>query len=132
MKRDPSIRGYRPQEPLASNQPFRHTSLHNTLEHVTQHITFAKAAVPVLRETRMIRHLVFKAESAEPAIRQVQMHLQVRKGSIGATRSSGRARCRSICKHWRKKVTQRLFNWVTWEHRREGLQEHVSQTRPPA
>jgi hypothetical protein len=35
------------REPLGSNQSFRHASLHNALEHVSEHIALAETAVPV-------------------------------------------------------------------------------------
>src|SRR5205085_9472640 len=41
---------------------------------LAQEITIAEAAMTVLREGRVIRHLALQAQAAEPAIGQVQMH----------------------------------------------------------
>ena len=60
-------------EPFATHQPFPHAALQDLLEHETQRVTVAETAVPVLGERRVIRHLIFQAQPAEPAIRQVEM-----------------------------------------------------------
>jgi hypothetical protein len=49
--------------PFASNQSFGHTSLHYALEHVSEDIALPEPPMPVLRETGVIRHLVFKTEA---------------------------------------------------------------------
>jgi hypothetical protein len=40
------------RKPFASNQNFRHASLHNRLEYVSEHIALAKTPAPVLRDPR--------------------------------------------------------------------------------
>jgi len=50
-------------------------ALHDGLEELAEHIAVAEPAVPVLREARVIRHRVLEAETAEPAIRKVEVHL---------------------------------------------------------
>src|SRR5208337_119493 len=62
------------REPFASNQSFGHASPYNRLEDMSEDIALAETAVPVLREARMIRNLVFKAQPAEPPICQIQMN----------------------------------------------------------
>jgi hypothetical protein len=52
------------RKPLTANQTFRHATLDNALEYVSEHITFPEATVAILREARVIRNLVFQAEPA--------------------------------------------------------------------
>jgi hypothetical protein len=42
---------------------------------MTQEIALAKAAVPVLRERRVIGNLAVKSEPTEPATHQIEMNL---------------------------------------------------------
>src|SRR5262249_9389196 len=44
------------------------------LEHMPKGITLAKAAMPIDRERRMVRHLVVEIEATEPAIGKVKLH----------------------------------------------------------
>jgi hypothetical protein len=52
-------------EALATDKPFSHAAPHCRLEQFAQQITIAEAAVTVLREGRVIRHLALQAKSAE-------------------------------------------------------------------
>ena len=45
------------------------------LEHMAEGVAVAEAAMPVLREGRVVRDASSRSEAAEPAIGQVQMHL---------------------------------------------------------
>jgi hypothetical protein len=60
---------------FAADQPLRHAALNGHLEQLPQQIAVAEAAMPVLREGRVIRHRAIETEPAKPAIDQVQMHL---------------------------------------------------------
>src|SRR5438045_7615861 len=62
------------REALATDKPFSHAAPYCRLEQLAQEITIAEAAMSVLRESRVIRHIALEAESAEPPIGQVQMH----------------------------------------------------------
>src|SRR5208283_1335168 len=62
-------------EPFATYQPLPHAALQNLLEHETQCVAVTETTMPVLRERRVVRHRVFQPQPAEPAIRQVQVHL---------------------------------------------------------
>ncbi len=44
------------REAIAADQPFGHAALDHRLEHLTQQIAIAEAAMPVLREGRMVRN----------------------------------------------------------------------------
>jgi hypothetical protein len=59
---------------LATDKPFPHAAPHGRLEQFAQQITLTETAMPVLREGRVIGHVTFQAEPAEPAVCQVQMH----------------------------------------------------------
>ena len=61
--------------PLRDHQPLCHAALNDALEHMTQQIALAKAAIPVLRERRVIGNLAIQTESAEPSVRQIEMNL---------------------------------------------------------
>src|SRR5262245_39578156 len=60
---------------LALHQTRIHACPHNRLEHMAEGIAFPKAAVPIDRERRVIRHLVVEIEAAEPAIGKVKLNL---------------------------------------------------------
>ena len=62
-------------KPFAANKPFRHATRNRHLEHMTQQVTLAEPAMPVLGKGRMIRKAVGQLEAAEPAIGEVQMYL---------------------------------------------------------
>jgi len=47
----------------------------HALEQPPQQIALAKAAMPVLRERRVIGNLAIQTESAEPSVRQIEMNL---------------------------------------------------------
>jgi hypothetical protein len=42
---------------------------------MAEHVALAEAAVAVLGEGRVVGHRIFEVDPAEPAVRQVQMHL---------------------------------------------------------
>jgi hypothetical protein len=62
------------REAFTAYQPFGYATLKDTLEQISESFAVAKAAVPVLGERRMIRHLVFQAQAAEPAVGQIEMN----------------------------------------------------------
>src|SRR4051794_11809943 len=57
------------------NQPFCHAASDHGLEQLAQQIAIAEAAMPILGEGRVVRHLAIEAEPAEPAVGEVQVHL---------------------------------------------------------
>src|ERR1700730_6284880 len=57
------------------NQPFCHAASDHGLEQLAQQIAIAEAAMPILREGRVVRHLAIEAEPAEPTVGEVQVHL---------------------------------------------------------
>src|SRR5215475_14267357 len=59
---------------LAFDEARVHACPHNGLEHMPKGITLAKAAMPIDRERRMVRHLVVEIEATEPAIGKVKLH----------------------------------------------------------
>ena len=63
------------REALAADQPLGDAARHGRLEQLAQQIAVAEAAVPVLGEGRVVGHIAFQPEPAEPAIGEVQMHL---------------------------------------------------------
>jgi hypothetical protein len=48
------------------NQPFCHAASNHRLEQLAQQIAIAEAAMPILGEGRVVRHLAIEAEPAEP------------------------------------------------------------------
>ncbi len=62
-------------EALALDQICGHAGSHHAFEEVAQHIAVAEATVAVLREDRVIRHLVVKIEAAEPPVGKVERDL---------------------------------------------------------
>ena len=62
-------------EPFTTDQSFDHAALNHALEQVPKSATLSEATMPVLGEARVIRHLVFQAEPAEPTVGEIQMHL---------------------------------------------------------
>ena len=60
---------------LAADKALGDAARNRRLEQVPQQLAVTKPTVAVLGEGRVIRHPVGKIEAAEPAIRQVQMHL---------------------------------------------------------
>ena len=62
-------------EALASNQAGVHAGPHHVLEDTTEKIAFAKEPMPVLREGRMIGNRAIEAETAEPAIGEIEIDL---------------------------------------------------------
>jgi hypothetical protein len=49
------------REGFAAHQPFGHAEMQKQVEDVTEEIAVAKAAVPVLREGRVVGHSAFQA-----------------------------------------------------------------------
>ena len=68
-------------EAITADQPFRHASADDRLEHAAQQVALAEAAVPALREGRMIGNLPLQPKPAEPTIGEVQVHLFARRRS---------------------------------------------------
>ena len=62
-------------ETLAAHQALGDAAFDDPLEQATEQIAVTEAPVTVLRERGMIRDRVGQVEPAEPAIRQVEMHL---------------------------------------------------------
>ena len=63
------------REALAAHQPLGYAPAYDSLEDVPQQIAVPEAAVPVLREGRVVRHIAFQTEPAEPSVGEVQMDL---------------------------------------------------------
>jgi len=57
------------------DQPFRHAAPDHGLEQLSQQIAITEAAMPVLGEGRVVRHLAVEAEPTEPAVSEVQVNL---------------------------------------------------------
>jgi len=62
-------------EAFAADQALGHAAAHHALEQLAQQVTVAETAVPVLGEGGMVRHVAVETETAEPAIRQVEVNL---------------------------------------------------------
>ena len=62
------------REALAADQPFRDAAGDRQLEQLAEQIALPKAAVPVLREGRGVRHRAVQAQPAEPAIGEVEVN----------------------------------------------------------
>ena len=63
------------REALAAHQALGHAARDNGLEQLAQQIAVAEAAVAVLGEGRVVRHVAVEAQPAEPAIGQVEVDL---------------------------------------------------------
>ena len=59
---------------FAADQTFVDAASHDRLEQAPQEIALAEAAVPVLREGRVVGHIAVQPEPTEPAIGQIEMH----------------------------------------------------------
>src|SRR4029077_9068215 len=57
------------------DKTFLDAALQNGLKKPAQQVAATEAAVPVLREGRMIGHFAVETQSTKPAIRQVEVHL---------------------------------------------------------
>ena len=60
---------------FTADQPLGNAARHGHLEQLPQQITTAEAPMPVLGEGRMVRHIAFQPEAAEPAMGEVYVHL---------------------------------------------------------
>jgi len=60
---------------LAPDQPLIDAALQHRLEQPPQQIALAKAAMPVLREGRVVGHRAIEPEPAEPPVGEIQMDL---------------------------------------------------------
>src|ERR1700724_343466 len=60
---------------FATDQSLLHASRDHAFEHLPKCVALPETAVTVLRERRMVRYRVLKAESTEPAIGQIEMDL---------------------------------------------------------
>ena len=65
----------RRRETLAADQTLRDAPCDGCLKQVAQQSAVAEPAVPVLRESGVIRHIVGQVQTTEPAVRQIEMHL---------------------------------------------------------
>lgn len=63
------------REVAAPDQPLGDTPADDHLEHLTQKVALTEAAMPVLREGRVVGNRSCQVETAEPAIGKVQMDL---------------------------------------------------------
>ncbi len=57
------------------DQPFGHAAPDHGLEQLSQQIAVTEAAMPILGEGRVVRHLAVKAEPTEPTVSEVQVNL---------------------------------------------------------
>ena len=62
------------REAFAADEAFGDAPINDRLKKLAEHIAVAEPAVPVLREARVIGYRILEAESAKPAIGQVEMH----------------------------------------------------------
>ena len=53
---------------LTTDQAFIHAALQDLLENEAKRFRFAEPAVPILREGRVIRHLVIDTQLAKPSV----------------------------------------------------------------
>jgi len=73
-----SVGGYQAgvhRKSLAADKPFLNTAAHHRLKDMPERIAVAKAAMAVLREGGVIRHMAVQTEPTKPAIGQIEMHL---------------------------------------------------------
>src|SRR5580700_8310473 len=61
-------------KPSPPTSPSAMQRQHRRLEHLAQQIAVAEAAVPVLREGRVVRHRALEPEPTEPAVAEVQVY----------------------------------------------------------
>ena len=57
------------------DQPFCQAAPDHRLEQLSEQIAIPEAAMPILREARVIRHLAVETEPTEPAVSEVQVNL---------------------------------------------------------
>lgn len=62
-------------EAFPADQALGHAAADHGLEQLAQQIALAEAAVPVLGEGRVVRHVTLQPEAAEPAVGQVEVDL---------------------------------------------------------
>lgn len=75
---------------FTTDQTFGNAELDDALEQLPDQIDLAKAAMPVLGQSRMVWNGIRQIEAAKPTVRQVEMHLGSGKGIVVPTS------CRSI------------------------------------
>ena len=68
------------RKPFAANQPLLYTALHRHFENLAQQVAVTEPAMTVLGKCRVIGHIPFKVELAEPAIGKVEVTVAVRIG----------------------------------------------------
>ncbi len=61
------------REPFTADQTLGDATRHGRLEQLAQQITVTEAPVPVLGEGRVVGHIAFQPQAAEPAIGEVYM-----------------------------------------------------------
>ncbi len=59
---------------FARNKASLHAAAHDLLEHGTEHVAVAEAAMPIFAESAVVRHDVVHAKAAKPAMGQVKVH----------------------------------------------------------
>jgi hypothetical protein len=69
-RRDGSAACWPRREPVATDKPLGHATLHRRLEQVAEQITVSEAAVAVLGKGGVIRHAAVQTQSAEPAVKR--------------------------------------------------------------
>src|SRR5258706_5182018 len=60
---------------LATDQPDRNTCLNDTLKDPAENVVVTEPLIAGPRERRMVRNLVFDAQAAKPAVRQIDLDL---------------------------------------------------------
>src|SRR5437588_12093548 len=60
---------------LATHQPDRNTCLNDTLKDPAENVVVTEPLIAGPRERRMVRNLVFDAQAAKPAVRQIDLDL---------------------------------------------------------
>jgi hypothetical protein len=81
------------------DQPFGHAAPDRGLEQLSQQIAVPEAAMPILGEGRVVRHLAVEAEPTEPTVSEVQVNplrtadvpIECRSSSSSQPATSGRA-----------------------------------------
>src|SRR5262249_54768073 len=60
---------------FTADQAFYHAATYDDLENLPHDIGFPEATMPILGEGRVIRHCVVQTKTAEPTIREIEVHL---------------------------------------------------------
>jgi hypothetical protein len=73
-------------ESFAADKPLLDAAAQDALEHATEEIALPEAAMPVLGESRVIRHRSIQTEPAEPPVGLVIGEVLAREGPVCASR----------------------------------------------